>query len=139
MLPHRKLSLDIATPVADSGHVWCGPEAPGKPVKGRCATTCASTRNSRNGSFSNVILLALLLAILAFLALGMDAEANQAPSATIDSITPELIDYGSTVAFAGHGNDTDGNVTGYFWRSSIDGNLSTSASFSATNMSVGNH
>ena len=106
--------------VAD-GRIRCDPEAPRKLIEGRCATTCASA--SRNSSFGNVILLAPLLTILAFLALGMDVEANNAPNATIDSITPQMIDNGSTVTFTGHGNDTDGNVTGYSWRSSIDERL----------------
>ena len=43
------------------------------------------------------------------------------------------------VTLVGHGNDTDGNITGYRWVSNIDGLLSTSPRFSTTNLSVGRH
>ncbi|EMR74054.1 Ser-Thr-rich glycosyl-phosphatidyl-inositol-anchored membrane family, partial [Thermoplasmatales archaeon SCGC AB-539-N05] len=46
---------------------------------------------------------------------------------------------GKTVSFAGHGSDSDGSVVAYSWRSSIDGQLSTSASFSMSSLSIGTH
>ena len=46
---------------------------------------------------------------------------------------------GTQVNFTGSGSDEDGSITGYQWRSSLDGVLSSSASFSTTSLSVGNH
>ena len=41
--------------------------------------------------------------------------------------------------FSGSGTDTDGYLTGYNWRSSIDGPLSDQASFSSSTLSSGTH
>jgi len=67
---------------------------------------------------------------------------NQPPTATIDSITPDPAEQEKdTVSFTGHGTDSDGSVVAYNWRSSIDGQLSTSASFTkpASELSLGTH
>jgi predicted transcriptional regulator len=64
---------------------------------------------------------------------------NQPPTATIDSITPNPAISGQSVTFTGYGTDLDGNITAYNWRSSIDGQLSISASFSISTLSVGTH
>ena len=67
---------------------------------------------------------------------------NQPPTAYIDSITPDPATQGTdTVSFTGHGTDSDGSVVAYSWRSSIDGQLSTSSSFSkpASELSEGTH
>jgi PKD repeat protein len=64
---------------------------------------------------------------------------NIKPTAYIDSITPSEPNVGNTVTFAGHGTDVDGSVVAYSWNSSIDGRLSTEASFSTTSLSFGNH
>ena len=67
---------------------------------------------------------------------------NQPPTATIDSITPDPAEQEKdTVSFTGHGTDSDGSVVAYNWRSSINGQLSTSASFTkpASELSVGTH
>jgi lysozyme len=69
-------------------------------------------------------------------------HVNQAPTATIDSIIPDPAAQGTdTVSFAGYGTDFDGSVVAYNWRSNIDGQLSTSSSFtkSASDLSVGTH
>jgi len=69
-------------------------------------------------------------------------DTNQPPTAIIDSITPDPAEQGKdTVSFTGHGTDSDGSVVAYNWRSSIDGQLSTSASFTkpAAELSVGTH
>ena len=69
-------------------------------------------------------------------------EPNEPPTAYIDSISPNPATQGTdTVSFSGHGTDPDGSVTGWNWRSSIDGQLSTSDSFSkpASELSVGPH
>jgi lysophospholipase L1-like esterase len=64
---------------------------------------------------------------------------NMPPTATIDSIIPNPALPGETVTFTGSGSDSDGTITGYNWRSSIDGPLSSSASFSTSSLSNGNH
>jgi len=64
---------------------------------------------------------------------------NQRPTATIDSIAPNPCDVGDMVAFAGHGEDSDGGVVAYDWQSNIDGNLSDADSFSTSELSAGEH
>ena len=64
---------------------------------------------------------------------------NVPPKAYIDSITPNPSTEGETVSFVGHGSDSDGSIAAYKWRSSIDGTLSTAASFDTATLSVGTH
>ncbi len=64
---------------------------------------------------------------------------NQAPTAYNPTITPNPASEGNSVSFSGSGSDTDGYIDGYNWRSSIDGQLSTSSEFSTTSLSVGTH
>ena len=64
---------------------------------------------------------------------------NEPPIAYIDSISPSDAAAGETVAFVGHGTDTDGTVVGYKWRSSIDGDLGTLATFDSSSLSEGEH
>lgn len=45
---------------------------------------------------------------------------NIAPTAYIDSITPNPSTESETVSFVGHGSDFDGTIKEYKWRSSID-------------------
>ena len=71
--------------------------------------------------------------------LKMRVPLNTPPTASIDSITPSVPGVGDTVYFNGSGSDTDGHITAYYWHSSIDGNLSTSASFSITTLTDGDH
>jgi hypothetical protein len=63
------------------------------------------------------------------------------PTAYIDSISPNPANKGQTVSFSGHGTDPDSGdyITAYNWRSSIDGQLSTSSSFSKSSLSAGTH
>ncbi len=64
---------------------------------------------------------------------------NQPPAAYVDSISPTEASLGETVSFIGHGTDPDGIVVAYRWRSSIDGDLSTFASFDTSSLSAGVH
>ncbi len=64
---------------------------------------------------------------------------NQPPTAYIDSIDPNPANQGEPVTFIGHGDDPDGTVTGYSWRSSIDGLLSYLPSFTTTGLTPGVH
>jgi hypothetical protein len=67
-----------------------------------------------------------------------DAE-NKPPIAYIDEILPVKANTGESVFFNGHGVDPDGIIVGYEWRSSLDGALSTVASFKTTSLSPGTH
>ena len=69
----------------------------------------------------------------------MRVPLNTPPTASIDSITPSAPSVGDTVYFNGSGSDPDGHITAYFWHSSIDGNLSTSANFSIATLTAGDH
>jgi hypothetical protein len=64
---------------------------------------------------------------------------NQPPTAYIDSVSPVNATLGETVTFNGHGIDSDGSIAAYNWRSSLDGDLSTSASFKTQSLSQGTH
>ncbi|HAV10082.1 MAG TPA: hypothetical protein DCX22_00450 [Dehalococcoidia bacterium] len=65
--------------------------------------------------------------------------SNQPPKAYIDSITPANAAAGSPIAFSGHGTDADGTVVAYRWRSSINGDFGTTASFDTSSLSMGTH
>jgi hypothetical protein len=64
---------------------------------------------------------------------------NYRPNSFIDFIGPSSASAGQKVSLTGHGEDSDGVITGYRWTSDIDGLISTSPSFSTTNLSVGTH
>ena len=64
---------------------------------------------------------------------------NARPTAFIDSILPESAVVGQSISFVGHGEDIDGQVTGYEWISDIDGIIGSAASFSSTALSLGTH
>lgn len=64
---------------------------------------------------------------------------NQLPSAFIDSIYPDEVSSGEKISFMGHGIDSDGTVVTYRWRSSLDGDISTIANFTASSLSEGKH
>jgi len=66
-------------------------------------------------------------------------SSNDLPIAYIDSISPTEAAAGETVFFDGHGTDVEGDVVAYSWRSSIDGDLSTMASFATSSLSAGVH
>ncbi len=69
----------------------------------------------------------------------INSAVNQAPTAFIDEITPNPAQQGEPVIFRGHGNDEDGVITEYKWRSSKDGTIGTTASFIRSNLSSGTH
>ena len=64
---------------------------------------------------------------------------NAAPTAKINSITPNPVAKGTSVSFKGSGTDTDGTIAAYKWRSSISGQISTAASFSSSTLAAGTH
>lgn len=74
-------------------------------------------------------------------------RVNKPPSAYISSIRGSGIDadgyptlvLGDSMTFQGVGIDTDGHITAYEWRSNISGLLSTSESFSISNLPIDHH
>ncbi len=66
-----------------------------------------------------------------------DSPPNEPPTAYIDSISSTRVFEGETVTFSGHGTDKEGTIVAYNWRSSIDGVISTSASFQTSSLSAG--
>jgi len=66
-------------------------------------------------------------------------NVNALPIASIDSLTPANGTKGDIVSFVGSGFDSDGTIIAYQWWSSIDGNISTNASFKTDKLSVGIH
>jgi len=64
---------------------------------------------------------------------------NAVPTAYFDSITPNPSTRGQSISFTGHGSDSDGSIKAYKWRSSLNGTISTLASFSVSTLVVGTH
>jgi len=64
---------------------------------------------------------------------------NQKPTATIVTISPTTATYGESVYFHGLGQDTDGTVEAFNWRSSKDGFISSESTFSKSDLSGGTH
>ena len=66
-------------------------------------------------------------------------SGNTAPTAYIDSITPNPADSGQPVSFSGHGTD-DGSISGFSWESNIDNEFfSDQDSFSTSSLKDGVH
>jgi alpha-tubulin suppressor-like RCC1 family protein len=68
------------------------------------------------------------------------ANVHEPPTAVIDFISPNPALPGAKVDLSGHGVDINGGgILAYSWRSSIDGALSTSATFNSSTLSTGQH
>ena len=66
-------------------------------------------------------------------------DINEKPVAVIDSITPNPAHDEQIISFQGHGTDSDGSVTGFSWRSDLQGDLSTSDNFTTSSLVVAYH
>ena len=64
---------------------------------------------------------------------------NQAPVATIESITPSTALPGTPIVMNGSAVDSDGEIVDYLWNSSKDGNLSNERIFIVSNLTLGLH
>jgi parallel beta-helix repeat protein len=64
---------------------------------------------------------------------------NQKPTAKIKSISPRTSTKGESINFHGNGQDSDGIIIEYSWRSNIDGELSKESTFNSSNLSAGIH
>ncbi len=82
-----------------------------------------------------VLILAALLAGCAKPAV----DTKIPPVAIIDSVAPSVVNEGDSIKFTGHGVSTTGQIIGYNWRSSINGDLSKQATFDTTTLSAGSH
>ena len=86
--------------------------------------------------------LLLPIAMILLVAIGCligPAAPNQPPTAYIDLVSPANVAPGETVTLTGHGIDPDGTIGAYSWQSSLDGDLSTAASFTTSSLSPGTH
>ena len=61
------------------------------------------------------------------------------PLALIDSVQPNPADAAEIVVLEGHGEDADGEIIGYEWRSHIDGVISTSRVVEVSDLTAGQH
>jgi hypothetical protein len=82
---------------------------------------------------------AVVVLVVAMGCLPISPAYNQLPTAYIDLVSPANAALGETVTFTGHGVDPDGSIGAYNWRSSLDGDLSTLASFKTSSLSQGTH
>jgi len=64
---------------------------------------------------------------------------NKKPQSFIDSIIPNPADEGEEVVLVGHGEDEDGDVVDYNWRSSINGDLGNTSTLLISTLSIGTH
>lgn len=69
----------------------------------------------------------------------LEVRENSIPTAAIVSIDPDPAFEGEVIKFSGTGSDTDGTINAYNWRSSIDNQLSTDATFYTSSLSAGTH
>jgi len=69
----------------------------------------------------------------------INAIVCQAPTASIDDITPNPAKLGQAVLFHGHGSSDNGTISTYQWFSSKDGIIGTAASCIVTNLTSGTH
>ncbi len=67
------------------------------------------------------------------------STGNIPPVAHIGSVSPSPAPLERPVFFQGSGQDQDGSVMGYQWKSSMDGLIGASASFSTSSLSEGSH
>jgi len=80
-----------------------------------------------------------MILLVAIGCLSAPATPKQPPTAYIDLVSPANVAPGETVTLTGHGIDPDGTIGAYSWQSSLDGDLSTSASFTTSSLSPGTH
>jgi len=80
-----------------------------------------------------------MILLVAIGCLSAPATPNQPPTAYIDLVSPANVAPGETVTLTGHGIDPDGTIGAYSWQSSLDGDLSTAASFTTSSLSPGTH
>ena len=81
----------------------------------------------------------LMLAVLVSGCVRPAVNTQLAPLAYIDSVSSPQVYAGEKVKFSGHAISSTGQIVGYNWRSSINGNLSELASFETDSLTAGSH
>jgi hypothetical protein len=81
----------------------------------------------------------LMLAILVAGCARPAVNTKLAPLAYIDSVSSPQVYVGEKIKFSGHAISSEGQIVGYNWRSSINGNLSQLASFETDSLTAGQH
>jgi len=97
------------------------------------------THNTPGGAYSQEIIGAFLYVADSTGKLQI-FTTTEIPVAVIDSSPLNgKANEGETISFSGSGTDTDGTIVMYEWKSSRDGELNDSASFTTSLLSPGNH
>lgn len=81
----------------------------------------------------------LMLAVLVTGCVRPAVNTKLAPLAYIDSVSSPQVYVGEKIKFSGHAISSEGQVVGYNWRSSVNGNLSQLASFETDELTAGQH
>ena len=81
----------------------------------------------------------LMLAVLVTGCVRPAVNTKLAPLAYIDSVSSPQVYSGEKVEFIGHAISSNGQIVGYNWRSSVNGNLSQLASFETDSLTSGQH
>ena len=81
----------------------------------------------------------LMLAVLVAGCVRPTVNTKLAPLAYIDSVSSPQAYTGETIKFSGHAISSNGQIVGYNWRSSVNGNISQLASFETDTLTAGQH
>ena len=81
----------------------------------------------------------LMLAVLVTGCVRPVVNTKLAPLAYIDTVSSPQIFSGETIKFSGHAISSNGQVVGYNWRSSVNGNLGQLAAFETDSLTAGQH
>jgi hypothetical protein len=81
----------------------------------------------------------LMLAVLVTGCVRPAVNTKLAPLAYIDSVSSAHVYSGEKIKFSGHAISSNGQIVGYNWRSSVNGNLSQLASFETDSLTAGQH
>jgi hypothetical protein len=81
----------------------------------------------------------LMLAVLVTGCVRPVVNTKLAPLAYIDSVSSPQVYSGEKIKFSGHAISSNGQIVGYNWRSSVNGNLSQLATFETDSLTAGAH
>ncbi|MEI6186468.1 MAG: hypothetical protein WCP43_04595 [Dehalococcoidia bacterium] len=81
----------------------------------------------------------LMLAVIVSGCVRPVVNTKLAPLAYIDSVSSPQVYTGEKIIFTGHAISSNGQIVGYNWRSSVNGNLSQLASFETDALTSGQH
>ena len=84
-----------------------------------------------------VVISLLILAALFTGCARLGINTKIPPVAIIDSVSSSQVYVGDSIKFSGHGVSSTGQIIGYNWRSSINGDLSKQATFETSTLTAG--